>query len=149
MLRWLIFASLVTITVLPLIQSAVRVLLDFRNAATVSKQNVIRMCNYHPKMVETILSMCYIRTHSPLIISTNAGIRCFAVVAILNTYVVHDLNSLDAYTLCTVHEHNSVVARLERINCICAIAYVLCSTLRDTCIHCSPATHEYLAKFLK
>ena len=40
-LRWSVFASLVTITVLPLIQSVVGVLLDSRNAETASKPNVI------------------------------------------------------------------------------------------------------------
>ena len=30
---------------------------------------------------------------------------------VLNTYVVHDFNGLDAYTLRTVHEQDSVVVR--------------------------------------
>ena len=37
-----------------------------------------------------------------------------AAVSVLNTYVVHDLNSLDAYTSCTVHKQDSVVAMHER-----------------------------------
>ena len=57
-----------------------------------------------------------LRTHTPLIISFSAGTRYFAAVAVLNTDVVHDLNSLDAYTLSTVHEHDSVVVRHERKN---------------------------------
>ena len=71
--------------------------------------------------------MCYIRTFSPLIISTAAGTRYFAAVAVLNTYVVHDLNSLDAYTLHTVHEQDLVVARHKRTNYMCFIARVLYS----------------------
>ena len=31
-------------------------------------------------------------------------------------HAVHDLNGLDAYTLCTVHEHDLVVARNESKN---------------------------------
>ena len=31
-------------------------------------------------------------------------------------HAVHDLNGLDAYTLCTVHEQDSVVVRNERNN---------------------------------
>ena len=39
--RWLIFTSLVTITDIPLIQSAVGILLDSINATTASKPNVV------------------------------------------------------------------------------------------------------------
>ena len=46
-------------------------------------------------------------------------------VAVLNTYNVYDLNSLDAYTLCTVHEQEPVVARHEITNYMRAIACVL------------------------
>ena len=46
-------------------------------------------------------------------------------VSVLNTYVVHDLNSLDANTLCTVHEQDSVMARHERRNYTRAIAHML------------------------
>ena len=52
----------------------------------------------------------------------------FAAVYILNTCVVHDLNGLDAYTLCTVHEHDSMVARHKKKNYTCAIAPVLYNT---------------------
>ena len=48
-----------------------------------------------------------------------------AVVSILNTYIVHDLNSLDTYTLYIMHEWDSIVARHERTNYMCAIACVL------------------------
>ena len=44
-LMWLIFASLVAITGLPLIQSAVSMLLDSKNAATASKPNLICTTN--------------------------------------------------------------------------------------------------------
>ena len=44
-----------------------------------------------------------------------------AAVSILNTYVVLDLNGLDAYTLCTLHEQDSVVARHEKINYTCDV----------------------------
>ena len=35
------------------------------------------------------------RTHSSLILSATAGTRYFAAVAVLNTYVVHNVNDLD------------------------------------------------------
>ena len=70
-------------------------------------------------------------------------------MAILNTNTVHDLNGLDAYTLLTMHEDDSVVARHERTNYTFVIAHMLYSTLRDTCIHYLRATHKYLTKFLK
>ena len=54
-----------------------------------------------------------------------ARTRCFAAVAILSMYVVHDLYSLDAYTLHTMHEQDSVVARHKRTNYTHAIARVL------------------------
>ena len=38
-----------------------------------------------------------------------------AAVYVLNMYSVHDLNNLDAYTLCPVHEQDSVVARHKRV----------------------------------
>ena len=68
-------------------------------------------------------------------------------MAILNTNTVHDLNGLDAYTLCTMHEQDSVVARHERTNYMRVIAHMLYSTLRDTCIRCLCATHKYLTNF--
>ena len=49
----------------------------------------------------------YIYTHSPLIMSASNGTRYLAGVAVLNTFAVHDLNSLDAYTLHTVHEQDA------------------------------------------
>ena len=45
-----------------------------------------------------------------------------AAVSVLNTY------HLDAYTLCAVHEQDSVVARHKRTNYMHAIALVLYST---------------------
>ena len=39
-------------------------------------------------------------------------------------YFVHDLNSLDAYTSCTVHEQDLVVAWYKRVNYMHAIAHV-------------------------
>ena len=61
-------------------------------------------------------------------ISASAGSRYFAVVAVLNTCIVHDLNGLDTYTLYTVHEQDSVVARYKRTNYTSAIARKLYST---------------------
>ena len=49
-------------------------------------------------------------------------------VSVLNTYVVHDLNGLDAYILCIVHEQDSVVAMHKRTNYMNATAHVLYST---------------------
>ena len=46
---------------------------------------------------------------------------------VLNMYIVHNLNGLDAYTLCTVDEQDSVVARHKRTNYMQAIACVLYS----------------------
>ena len=83
-------------------------------------------------------------SHSPLIIRTNTGTQYFAVVSILNTYVAHDLNNLDTYTLHIAHEQDSVVVRYERTNYTCAIARVLHSMQYDTCIHCS---HMYYTCF--
>ena len=44
---------------------------------------------------------------------------------VLNMYIVHDLLGLDAYTLYTVDEQDSVAARHERTNYMRAIACVL------------------------
>ena len=56
--------------------------------------------------------------------------RYFVAMAILNMYAVHNSNGLDAYTLYTVHEQDSVVARHEKTHyvyacyCLCAIQYI-------------------------
>ena len=50
-----------TLIVSPLIQSAVGILIDFKSTANASKQ--MYTCYYCPKMIETILSMCYIHAH--------------------------------------------------------------------------------------
>ena len=50
-----------------------------------------------------------------------------AAVSVLNTYVVHDLSSLDAYTLCTVHEQDVVVVKYERTSYMHGIACMLYS----------------------
>ena len=57
------------------------------------------------------------------------------------------LNGLDAYTLCTVHEQDSVVAKHKRTNYTYAIVHMLYSTKNDTSIHCLLATHEYVVKW--
>ena len=54
-----------------------------------------------------------LRKHLPLIISASTGTQYFAAVGVLNM-LVHNLNSLDAYTLHTVHEQDLVVVRHER-----------------------------------
>ena len=69
-----------------------------------------------------------LHTHSPLIISISTGTQYFASVAVINTSVVHDLNNLDAYTLCIEYEQDSVVARHERTNYTHAIVCMLYST---------------------
>ena len=61
-----------------------------------------------PKMIETILSMCYA--------SNNKCHHWDLIPAAVSAYIIHDLNSLDAYTLCTVHKQDSVVARHKRTN---------------------------------
>ena len=105
-------------------------------------------------MIETVLSMCYAHTHThththtqthththththihthtythtlTIINASSYWYPIFAAVSILIMYVVHDLNSLDAYTSCTVHEQDSVVARHERTNYICGITCMLYS----------------------
>ena len=84
------------------------------------------MCYYRPKIIETILSMRYVHT-----LHYN---KCqywdpiLTAVSVLNMYVDDDLNSLDTYTWCIVHEHDSVVVKNERTNYICGIACVLYST---------------------
>ena len=70
-----------------------------------------------------------LRTHTQLIISANTGTRYFAAVAVLNTYVVHDLNNLDAYSLRTVHKQDSMVVRHNRINYMHAI--LACCTVHS------------------
>ena len=61
-------------------------------------------------------------------------------VSILNMYVVHDLNGLDTYTLCTVHEQDSVVVRHKRTNYTHAIAHMLYTA--------SNMIHTYIAYVL-
>ena len=83
--------------------------------------------------LETLVYVCdkantYYNTHSSLIISVSTGAQYFAAVTVLNTYNVHDLNSLDTYSSCTVHEQDSVVARHERTNYTHAIACMQYST---------------------
>ena len=53
-----------------------------------------------------------------------------AAVFVSNTYnmLFMMMNSLDAYTLCTVHEQDSVVVRPKRTNYMHAIAHVLYNT---------------------
>ena len=63
-----------------------------------------------------------------VLISASARTQYFAAVAVLNMYAVHDLNDMGAYTLCTVHEQDLVVARDERKNYTHVVAYVLYST---------------------
>ena len=46
----------------------------------------------------------------------------FAAVSILNVYVVHDLNGLDA---CTVHEQDSIVESNERRNYVHTLVLLL------------------------
>ena len=51
-----------------------------------------------------------------------------AAAAMSVLHVIHDdqlyLNGLDAYTLCAVHEQNSVVARHKRTNHTCAVQHI-------------------------
>ena len=61
-------------------------------------------------------------------ISASAGSRYLAVVAVLNTCIVHDLNGLDTYTLYTEHQQDLVVARYKRTNYTSANACKLYST---------------------
>ena len=66
---------------------------------------------YIKQLLEALVYVCdevhiYYDTHSPLIISTSTGIRYFAAMAVLTTYIVHSLNSLDTHTSCTVHEQD-------------------------------------------
>ena len=65
-----------------------------------------------------------IQTHTE---SPALGSDTFLLWLYLNTYTIHDLNGLDAYTLHTVHKQDLVVARHERHNCIHTITCVLYS----------------------
>ena len=58
-----------------------------------------------------------------------------AAVSILNTYIVHDLNGLDANTLCTVHEQDPVMARHERRNYTRAIVHMLYNIIHAYIAH--------------
>ena len=51
----------------------------------------------------------------------------FVAVAVLGTYIVHDLNGLEAYILRTVHEQDTVVVKHERTKYTHAIACILYS----------------------
>ena len=72
--------------------------------------------------VQVVLDFCLVWTCTVrlLIISASTGTWYFAAVAVLNMYVVHNLNGLDAYTLHTVHEQDSVMTRHKRKNYTCA-----------------------------
>ena len=101
-----------------------------------------------------------------------------ASVSVLNIYMhFHDdqvyLNSLDVYTLYTVHWQDSVVVRHMRTNYMHAIVCTLYNMKHDRCVHSSwskqhvtsvsliwsneihylkmrlSATHEYFTKFLE
>ena len=66
---------------------------------------------YIEQHLEVLVYVCdeahiYYDTHSPLTIGTSTGTRYFAAVAVLTTYVVHDMNSLDTHISCTVHEQD-------------------------------------------
>ena len=58
-------------------------------------------------------------------------LAAFSAVSVLNTNIVHDdqlyLNSLEACTLCIVHEQDSVMVRHEQTNYMHTIAHVLYS----------------------
>ena len=63
-----------------------------------------------------------------LLINSSTGKWYIEIVTILNTYVLHDLNGLDAYSLSSVHEQDSVVVRYRSKNDMCAIACMQYST---------------------
>ena len=56
-------SSFTILTILPLAQSAEGILLDSRNIVTVSKPIKYCMHYYHLKIIDTILSMCYVHNH--------------------------------------------------------------------------------------
>ena len=68
-------------------------------------------------------------------------------------YIVHDLNNLDAYTLCPVHEQDSVLARHERVNYTHAIACVIYTAHSvihaSMCVYCSCAICKYTCANVK
>ena len=128
MLRWLMFASLVTIPILPLIQSAVGILLYLTPEMLQLLANQMLYMYATTTLNDRNYSEHVLHTHSPLITSINTGTQYFMSVAVINTSVVHDLNNLDAYTLCIEYEQDSVVTRHERTNYMHAIACMLYST---------------------
>ena len=115
-----ILASPLTITVSPFIQSAVGILLDSKNAATVSKLNVACV---------TIVR----KWQKPFWATDNYGTneKCqlwdliLAAVSVLNMYIVHDLNGLNACTLWIVHKQCSVTERHKRSSNMLTIAHML------------------------
>ena len=71
-------------------------------------------CYYHPKKIE-LFWVCAIiytlttnnkRQHWDLILTA---------VSVSNMYIVHDMNDLDTYPSCAVHERDSVVARTTHV----------------------------------
>ena len=72
-----------------------------------------------------------------LLIRNSAGSRYFVAVAILNMYSVHDLNGLNIYTLRTVHEQDSLVARHKRqtIHMLLLACYTACNMIHAYISH--------------
>ena len=121
-------ASLVTITVLLLIQSAVGILLYLTPEILQLLANQMLYMYATTVLNDRNYSEHVLHTHSPLIISINTGTQYFAAEAVLNMSAVNDLNKLDIYTLCIEYEQDSVVVRHERTNYTHAIACMLYST---------------------
>ena len=68
-----------------------------------------------------------------------------AAVSVLNMYVVHDLNGLNAYTSCTMLEQDSVVVRHENTNYMRAIN----TAHKTSYLHWLHVTCQFLTKFLE
>ena len=78
-------------------------------------QSNIAIWQYIAIHSNAICNMALIHIVSPLIHSLyQYWDLILAAVSVLNMYIVHDLNSLDTYTLCTVHEQHSLVTRHGR-----------------------------------
>ena len=63
-----------------------------------------------------------------------------AAVSVLNMYIIHGVNGLDTYTLCTVYKQNLVVVRHESTDYIHAIQHKLYK-----CYTADNVIHAYIA----
>ena len=86
--------------------------------------------------------------HSLLIISSSTWTHYFAAVSVLIRDILYNLNGLDVYTLCTVHEQDLVVARYIWTNDTVLVLLLTCYTTCNVYMY-TLLTSSYLVKFLE